>query len=278
MQFFIIVPVKNGTEYLNRSLGSLLLQEGEFDLHVHVQDGDSDDSPERILDRWNTWLSAGTNKNIRLTFSRQSDRSIYEGINRAFDKFSPSDDTVMTWLGADDILMPGTLATVQSILLDCPEIKWLTGASTVAGYDGSNSTPWPTQHFTRYHLSRGHHDGRTLEFVMEEGTFWRVSLWRMAGGVNANYRRASDSFLWMKFANFEQLYAVDFPLGRYSFRQGQLAEDKIEYYRELDEMKKDSSLPPIDDLRSFTVNRYYGMPKWQIQEHVRSEPLYESTA
>lgn len=92
MQFFIVVPVKNGVKYLNRSLGSLLLQEGEFDLHVHVQDGQSEDHPEHILERWNTWLKSDTKKNIRLTFTSLPDQSIYEGINRAFDEFNPPDE------------------------------------------------------------------------------------------------------------------------------------------------------------------------------------------
>src|SRR5581483_10199182 len=120
MKFFIIVPVKNGASYLNRSLGSLLAQEGDFDLHVHVQDGASGDRPERILERWRAWLASDPRTNIRLTFSSQPDRNIFDGITRAFDQFSPADDTVMTWLGADDVLMPGALATVQSIMLDCP--------------------------------------------------------------------------------------------------------------------------------------------------------------
>ena len=136
-----------------------------------------------------------------------------------------------------------------------------------ADYDASNRSSNTFAHYTRYHLSRGNHDGRVARFVMQEGTFWRVSLWRAAGGVDPNYKRASDALLWMRFARLEPLFGLDFPLGRYSFRRGQLAEDKTAYYRELDEITKQQSAEPSDDLRSFKVTRtIMASPHWTIEE------------
>lgn len=173
--------------------------------------------------------------------------------------------------------MPGALATVKSVLEDCPQIKWLTGLTCAADYDASNRSSNSFVHYTRYHLSRGNHDGRVARFVMQEGTFWRVSLWRAAGGVDPNYKRASDALLWMRFARLEPLFGLDFPLGRYSFRRGQLAEDKTAYYRELDEITKQQTSEPSDDLRSFKVTRTYGAPYWAIEEtlHATSGAVVE---
>ena len=275
--FFIIIPTKDSAEYLDESLGSILLQAGDFELHVHVQDAASTDHTKSVVDRWRSWLEAAARKNIRLTFDSRPDRSLYDGITQAFETFQPSDDTVMTWLGSDDVLMPGALATVKSVSEDCPQIKWLTGLTFAADYDASNRSASPFAHYTRYHLSRGNHDGRVARFVIQEGTFWRVSLWRAAGGVDPNYKRASDALLWMRFARLEPLFGLDLPLGRYSFRRGQLAEDKTAYYRELDEITKQQSSEPSDDLRSFKVTRTSGTPYWEIEEtlHATSDAVVE---
>ena len=131
--FFIIIPTKDSAEYLDQSLGSILLQAGDFELHVHVQDAASTDHTTSVVDRWRSWLEAADRKNIRLTFDSRPDRSLYDGITQAFETFQPSDDTVMTWLGSDDVLMPGALATVKSVSEDCPQIKWLTGLSLCSG-------------------------------------------------------------------------------------------------------------------------------------------------
>lgn len=266
MNFFIIIPTKDSAAYLDQSLGSILLQAGDFELHVHVQDAASTDHTRSVVDRWRSWLEAADRKNIRLMFDSRPDRGLYDGITQAFETFQPSDDTVMTWLGSDDVLMPGALATVKSVLEDCPQIKWLTGLVFTADYDASNRCSDAYVPYTRYHLSRGNHDGRVARFVMQEGTFWRVSLWRAVGGVNPDYKRASDALLWIRFARLEPLFALDFPLGRYSFRRGQLAADKTAYYRELDEITKQQGTEPSDDLRSFKVTRYHGMPHWTIEE------------
>jgi hypothetical protein len=100
---------------------------------------------------------------------------------------------------------------------------------------------------------------------MQEGTFWRVSLWRAVGGVNPNYKRASDALLWMRFASLESVFTLDFPLGRYSFRPGQLGENKEAYYLELDEIISQQTNALSDDLGSFKLVWHGGLSAWTIQ-------------
>ena len=65
---------KDSAEYLDQSLGSILLQAGDFELHVHVQDAASTDHTKSVVDRWRSWLEAAARKNIRLTFDSRPDR------------------------------------------------------------------------------------------------------------------------------------------------------------------------------------------------------------
>jgi hypothetical protein len=279
MNFLVIIPSKNASSHLDRSLGSVLMQEGNFHLHVHVQDSNSDDDSECIIERWQRWLSADRRKNIQLTFASENDEGLYDGIQKGFKRCEPTPSTIMTWLGSDDILMPGALATITSVVNDLPFIRWITGLIFVAEADCSNRTPWPVQKFARHNLAAGLHDGRTLGFVMQEGTFWRADLWNETGGVDADFKRASDWYLWVKFASKTPLYSVDFPLGRFSFRKGQLGEDKAAYHAEVDFIKSTKGVYEIPDMKSYRVTRFSGAPSWTIEvtEHAPVEKPVSGT-
>ena len=111
--FFIIIPTKISAEYLDQSIGSILLQAGDFELHVHVQDANSTDHTKSVVDRWRSWLEAAARRTSN-EFDSRPDRADYDGITQAFETFEPSDDTVMTWLGSDDVLMPGAFGGIRN--------------------------------------------------------------------------------------------------------------------------------------------------------------------
>ena len=182
----------------------------------------------------------------------------------------------MTWLGADDILLPGALMTVQSVMKEHPAVRWITGLPFVCLPDGTNITPVsPPPHFTRFNLAAGFH-GRRLGFVMQEGTFWRASLWREAGGINRQMRFAADWDLWRRFARLERLYMLTFPLARFSNREGQISSNRSEYDREIEAMPAAEYKSLRAESSSFYITRHWGQERWTITEHKNAaeiEPL-----
>src|SRR5260370_32833528 len=175
MNFLIIIPLLRAEPYLDLCLSSILSQQGDFVLRVHIQTADQSGDVERLVSRWQQWLQTFEPKSGRrqLTITAECDSGTYDAITRGVGRVDPADDWIMSWLGADDILLPGALMTLQSVLTEHPQIRWVTGLSFVASADGSNYTPAPPSHFTRNNLAAGFH-GRQLGFVMQEGTFWRV--------------------------------------------------------------------------------------------------------
>jgi len=272
MNFLIIIPLLRAEPYLDLCLSSVLSQQGDFGLRVHVQTADQSGDVQRQISRWQQQLQTFEPKSGRrqLTITAESDSGTYDAIARGVDGIGPADDWIMSWLGADDILLPGALMTLQSLITEHPQIRWITGLPFVASADGSNYTPAPPSHFTRYNLAAGFH-GRQLGFVMQEGTFWRASLWREAGGINQKMRFAADWDLWRRFALLERLYMLTFPLARFSHREGQLSSNMTEYYREIDSTlmrTKQEDLP--GETSSFHVTRYWGENRWTITEHKNS--------
>lgn len=254
--FFIIVPTYNSENFLDRCLASLIsTQPGNFGLRVHVQDGQSTDNTARIAERW---------KDRGVTFASEQDGGIFDALSKAATRLGPGD--IMTWLGSDDVLMPGALATMASIFGQLPEVEWVTGLPFVANEAGESFTPCPQMAYTRADLAAGRHDGRKKGFVMQEGTFWRESLWNKVGGVDRRFKYAGEWDLWRRFAMHSPLYALTFPVARFSRRQGQTSEDSTSYYREVDAT---AALPIVADDFSYELVRPPWENEWRIQN--RSE-------
>jgi hypothetical protein len=97
-------------------------------------------------------------------------------------------------------------------------------------------TPYP-----RKAIEAGIFDGRFAghRFIQQEDTFWRSTLWKKAGGLNANFRLAGDFDLWRRFAKLSELMVADTILGCFRVRQGQLTANMALY-----QAKIDASLSP----------------------------------
>lgn len=264
MQFLVIIPLLRQCALLQQSIGSALLQFGDFDLHVHLQCAEASIESESLVEHWREWLNANRCARAKLTTSFDADAGIYDGISRAMKDIVPPDEVVMTWLGADDVLLPGALATVQSILSQHPEIEWLTGQRCISGPDGATySDHGPCYKFRRMVLAWGKHDGRLAPFVMQEGTFWKVGLWKRAGGVNGTLRFAGDWDLWRRFAEISPLYTVNFSLARFSRTPGSLSSEMSPYYSEIDLVLSKAGPPSCRDLYTYNVRRRPGETQWK---------------
>ena len=142
-------------------------------------------------------------------------------------------DEFMTWINADDMLMPGALSFIQSIY-DCfssEHVSWIAGAVAVmknnfliASYD----RPLPTEA-----IKNGLCDGVHWDFVQQEGTFFRHWLWKMVDADNVlyNFRYAGDWNLWRLFAHHANLVQSQWPLAVFRLRDGQLSQKHIDIYR-----------------------------------------------
>ncbi len=257
MHFAITTPVLNGEEFLDRSILSVVSQEGPFTIRYHVQDGGSKDRTLEILAAWQTRLARDFPcfcEGIEFSFASAPDRGAYDGVNRGFAAFAYADADAMTWIGSDDRFEPGAFATVAEIFRDFPDIDWVTGRTTIISEAGPMMCmPPPLIPFPRQAIAAGIFDRRFAENAIEqEATFWRPRLWQKAGGVDPNFRIAGDFDLWRRFARHTDLVAVDAILGFYRVRAGQLAGDMDRYRAEID-----ASLSPAEiETRAKVAKRY----------------------
>lgn len=237
-QIFVVTPCFNAAETIDQSISSVLSQAGDFDLHYHVQDGGSKDETVDLLKRWERRLQDGSFptfcRSVSFSYESVADRGMYDAIARAFSSFEFVDEDWLTWINADDLLAPGACALMAMIDGDPrrDRVNWICGSAAVVS---SGTMVATTERLLSSDVIRkGLCDGTHWEFVQQEGTFFRGSLWRSIDpyGDFSSLRLAGDWNLWRRFAAHAELHQVNYPLGLFQQREGQLSQTQRDRYME----------------------------------------------
>ena len=131
----------------------------------------------------------------------------------------------MGWLNSDDILLPGSLNAIGEFFAKNPEVLWVTGQPSAIHTDGT----W------KLHQSKSWSRLRMLSgdyrWIQQESTFWRRSLWDLAGGaLSLEYDLAFDFDLWLRFFRHAELFSYEMPLGAFRYRVGQRSREHLDLY------------------------------------------------
>src|SRR5262249_27220870 len=110
----IVTPSFNHARFIERTLCSVLGQDGNFDLEYLVIDGGSTDGTLDILKKYQD----------RLTWTSEPDDGQSDAINKGLHRATGE---VVGWLNSDDVLYPGALERVVAVFRDQPSVEWLHG-------------------------------------------------------------------------------------------------------------------------------------------------------
>ncbi|MDX9762897.1 MAG: glycosyltransferase family 2 protein [Desulfomonilia bacterium] len=224
----IITPSYNQGQYIEETITSVLDQKYPNTEYIIIDGGSTDETID-IIKKYESSLSYWVS---------EPDDGQYDAINKGFSK---STGEIMAWINSDDKYTPWTFAIVADIFTRFPEIDWLTTSYPLclnkAGYTVSC---FYLPGFSREAFFKGVHlpcPGRYAHsFIQQESTFWRRSLWDMAGShIDSSLSLAGDFELWTKFFKYAELYAVAAPLGCFRYHDGQKTAHRYhEYLKEAD--------------------------------------------
>jgi glycosyltransferase involved in cell wall biosynthesis len=241
LDFGVVIPHLDYSDHLMVCLQSILMQEGSFTAHIHVQDGGVGKTAEALVRECQRWADP---MRFRLTYAQQPDSGAAQAINRGMSQVRAR---MLTWLGADDLLMPGALEAVRSLVAEHPSISWVTGLPHIVSESGVPAPHHGAAGFFRFPtgyskeaLKRGLHAGDVNHgFIQQEGTFWSTDLWETVGGLDEGLRLAFDFDLWCRFAEHANLMEVVAPLGAFRKRAGQASEDMSGYLAETNALREE---------------------------------------
>jgi glycosyltransferase involved in cell wall biosynthesis len=224
---------------------SVLRQRGDFELEYIVQDGGGCAETASQLEAFEIESRrAGNGSRVSMRAFIEEDEGMYSAINRGFSRATGD---VFAWINSDDMYHPYALATVARIFDQFPDVHWITGIPNSynrfgarVGYD-----TFPDA-YPQGFVAAGYCDVNFIEhglnWIQQESTFWRRSLWEQAGPLDEKLRYASDFLLWKSFANVTDLVKVYSFLGGFRVHDDQFTSDESNYRNELRDVRAPDGL------------------------------------
>lgn len=248
----LVTAVRNGAQYLEEAINSVLDQ-GYPDLEYIIVDGCSTDGTVDIIRKFEKHLA---------WWVSQRDKNVYEALNTGFSK---SSGQILGWLNASDKLHPKSLYAVGGIFAGFQEVEWITGRATAFSENGMTIRVYDVPLWSRKRYLTG-----ANQYIQQESTFWRRSLWERAGGhLNEAYKDVGDAELWVRFFRHAQLYPIDALVGGWRSHRGSLSHSDLESYNKNLDAVIETELLSSPDCRPIRMLRRIdramkGIPKVRV--------------
>lgn len=210
----IVTPSYNQGAFLEETMRAVL-EQGYPNLEYIVIDGGSTDNSVEIIKKYEKQLAYWVS---------EKDNGMYDAIQKGLSRATGD---VMGWINSDDGYHRKALFVVGEVFQNIPEISWLQGNPSSMDEQGRMVSSFSSRRWSRYHFYMGDY-----KFVQQESTFWRKSLWDLAGGtLRTDMKLAGDFELWLRFMKYAKLHVLRAPVGIFRLRSGnQLSLDRIEDY------------------------------------------------
>lgn len=181
----VVTPTFNMADRLPRCVDSVGRQSYALIEHVVVDGGSADGTTDYLLSQPHVrWIS-------------EPDHGQSNALNKGF---AMANGAIVTWLNADDVLLPGAVEAVVHALAATPGAGWAYGDLEVQrGAERWVTKPPPALSATSF--LRGN-------VISQPGTFFLASALEQVGGIDEDFNLTMDFELWLRFmkANVGAVY------------------------------------------------------------------------
>ncbi len=181
----IIMPSFNHERFIARAIGSVLSQQGDFQLELIVVDGGSTDSTAEILKGYGDairWVS-------------EPDDGQADALNKGL---AMAGGDIIGWLNSDDVYEAGALSAVVDVFDAEGDTQWLYGKVRVIDSEDREIRRWITDY--KNCRMRRFSQGRLLEenWISQMGVFWRRGAGEQVGEFRKDLHYCMDYNYWLR--------------------------------------------------------------------------------
>ena len=180
----VITPSFNQGDFIEQTILSVLSQDYP-NLEYLVMDGGSSDTTLKILEKYSG----------RVTWMSEPDQGQTHAINKGLRRATGS---IVGYLNADDLLLPGKLKKVMDVFINQPQTWWVTGKCRIVDEE-NNEIRRPITVYKNTLL--GLHTFSLLlmtNYISQPATFWRREALESAGYLDENLRYVMDYEYWLR--------------------------------------------------------------------------------
>jgi len=217
----VVTPTYNQESFIEKTIRSVLSQEGDFELEYIVIDGGSTDRTTKLL-----------KKCKRIKWISEADQGQSDAVNKGF-KMAQGD--IFGWLNSDDLYEEGALAAIAG-LYQKDRFKWCFGKSWNIDEEGREIR----KVITRYKNFESRHYSRrrllTKDFIPQPAVFISRSAFEETGFLDLKYDYAMDYDYWLRLASrypplYIDRYLAKFRWHRTSKSKNNYRKAALEAYR-----------------------------------------------
>ena len=238
IKFSIITPSFNQEEFIERTLRSVIDQQGDFSMEHLVMDGGSTDGTLEILGKYAANITAVS----------EPDRGMADALNKGF---ALATGEIIGWLNSDDLYMPGALQKVTAYFNLHPECRWLYGNCLIIDEADQETRKWITAYKNRK-ARKFHYEALLLEnFISQPAVFMRHEALEAAGPLDTGLPTAMDYDLWLRLAKIGNPGYINEDLA--CFRVHSQSISSRNYKTQFEEQ--------------YRIHRRYDQDAWRLMQH-----------
>jgi glycosyltransferase involved in cell wall biosynthesis len=236
--FSIVTPSFNQAEFIERTLQSVLSQQGDFSVEHLVMDGGSTDGTLEILEKYAS--------NVRSV--SEPDQGMADALNKGF---AIASGEIIGWLNSDDTYLPGTLHKVANYFNLHQECRWLYGNCRIIDDKDHEIRKWITAYKNRKARKFTYENLLLENFISQPAVFMRRETLEAAGPIDPGLPTAMDYDLWLRLAKLGKPGYIDDDLA--SFRVHHQSISSRNYKNQFEEQ--------------YQIHRRYDQNRWRLMKH-----------
>jgi GT2 family glycosyltransferase len=193
----IITPSFNQGDFIEEAILSVLSQEYP-NLEYLIIDGGSTDSSLSVLQKYDT----------KLTWCSEPDQGQTDAINKGLRRATGS---IVGYLNADDLLLPGALKKAAEAFMDNPQAWWVTGKCRIVDEENREIRRPITAY--KNTLLRWNSFSFLLmtNYISQPATFWRREALEAAGYLDEGLRYVMDYEYWLRlYSRYPPIFVPEY--------------------------------------------------------------------